>query len=249
MRILSQLATSGFRFNDSTGDGPLPLEWAQDRVSQDPRGSPCNNLPSLVGKTREQRCGCYGATNKGRKGTKPVSQHELISGQSIARIKFPASCGASLRSEYGHAPQLSVFVYLLGFKSARILCIEYSCIGDPEGKDLPVESSAFDRVDFDISDLGNGLEAIDIFNLADVLLNPFKMLSSVAPSSCEEWASVYASVTKRFIQACELPSNDPQRRSQILRSLKWYSVITQVIFRKPNRDKDRSVKVVNFRLR
>jgi hypothetical protein len=23
----------GFRFNDSTGDGPLPPEWAQDRVS------------------------------------------------------------------------------------------------------------------------------------------------------------------------------------------------------------------------
>ena len=53
-------------------------------------------------------------------------------------------------------------------------------------------------------------------------------------------------MTKRFIQACELPSNDPLRRSQILRSLKWY--ITQVIFRKPNRDKDRSVKIVNFRL-
>ena len=97
--------------------------------------------------------------------------------------------------------------------------------------------------------MGDGLEAIDIFNLADVLLNPFKMLSSVATSSCEEWASVYASVTKRFIQACELPSNDPLRRSQILLSLIWYSVITQVIFRKPNRDKDRSIKIVNFRLR
>jgi hypothetical protein len=112
--------------------------------------------------------------------------------------------------------------------------VDEESLDDPEGKDLPVESSAFDRVDFDISDLGDGLEAIDIFNLADVLLNPFKMLSSVAPSSCEEWASVYASVTKRFIQACELPSNDPLRRSQILRSLKWYSVINKVIFVKPN---------------
>ncbi len=63
------------------------------------------------------------------------------------------------------------------------------------GKDLPLESSAFDRVDFDISDLGGGLEVIDISNLADVLLNHLKMLSSVAPSSCEEWASVYASVS------------------------------------------------------
>ena len=122
-------------------------------------------------------------------------------------------------------------------------------LDDPEGKDLPVEASAFDRVDFDISDLGDGLKVIDIFNLADVLLNPFKMLSSVAPSSCEEWASVYASVTKRLIQACELSSNDPLRRTQILRSLKWYSVITQVIFRSPNRDKDRNIQIVNFRLR
>jgi len=87
-RIRNQLATSGFRFNDSTGDGPLPLEWARDRVSQDPRGSPCNNLPSLVGKTRERRCGCYGATKKGRKGTKPVPQHVLISG----RISHQVPC-------------------------------------------------------------------------------------------------------------------------------------------------------------
>ena len=53
--------TSGFRFNDSTGDGPLPPEWAQDRVSQGPRGSPCNNLPSLVGKSRGQCRDCYRA--------------------------------------------------------------------------------------------------------------------------------------------------------------------------------------------
>ena len=35
--------------------------WAQDRVSQDPRGSLCNNLPSLVGKSQGQCCDCYGA--------------------------------------------------------------------------------------------------------------------------------------------------------------------------------------------
>jgi hypothetical protein len=53
---------------------------------------------------------------------------------------------------------------------------EENSLDDPEGKDIPVETSAFDRVDLDISDLGDGLEAIDIFNLAEVLLNPFKML-------------------------------------------------------------------------
>ena len=42
-------------------------------------------------------------------------------------------------------------------------------LGDPNGKDLPVESSAFDRVDFETSDLVDGLEAIDNFNLADTL--------------------------------------------------------------------------------
>ena len=61
--------TSGSRFNDSTGDGSLPPEWAQDRVSQGPRGPPCNNLPSLVGKSRGQCRDCYRAatsTNKAR---------------------------------------------------------------------------------------------------------------------------------------------------------------------------------------
>ena len=72
-RIRNQFTTSGFRFNDSTGDGPLPLEWAQDRVSQDPRGSLCNNLPSLVGKAWGQCRDCYGATDEGLKErTKPV---------------------------------------------------------------------------------------------------------------------------------------------------------------------------------
>jgi len=72
-RIRNQLTTSGFRFNDSTGDGQLPLEWAQDRVSQDPRGSLCNNLPSLVGKAWGQCRDCYGATDEGLKErTKPV---------------------------------------------------------------------------------------------------------------------------------------------------------------------------------
>ena len=90
---------------------------------------------------------------------------------------------------------------------------------DPDGKDLPVEPSAFDRVDFEISDLVDGLKVIDNFNLADTLLNPFKLIPSVAPSSCEEWASTYSAVAKSLIQACELPLNDPLRGAQILRSV------------------------------
>ena len=46
--------------------------------------------------------------------------------------------------------------------------VDEESLDDPEGKDLPVETSAFDRADFDISDLGDGLEAIDIVNLAGV---------------------------------------------------------------------------------
>ena len=66
-----------------------------------------------------------------RKDAKELSRfRSMYSFLAEYRIKFPASCGASLRSEYDHAPQLSVFVCLLGFKSARILCIEYSCIGE-----------------------------------------------------------------------------------------------------------------------
>ncbi len=38
---------------------------------------------------------------------------------------------------------------------------------DPDGKDIPVEPSAFDNVDFDRSNLVDSLEAIDNFNLAD----------------------------------------------------------------------------------
>ena len=122
-------------------------------------------------------------------------------------------------------------------------------LDDPDGKDIPVESSAFDRVDFEISNMVDGLEAIDHFNLADTLLNPFKLLSLVSPSSCEEWASAYALAAKQLIQACERPSNDPLRRIQILRSVKWYCILPQVIFRNPNRDKERNIQIVNFRLR
>jgi hypothetical protein len=121
-------------------------------------------------------------------------------------------------------------------------------LDDPDGKDIPVESSAFDRADFDISSLVDDLQAIDIFNLSDTLLNPFKLLSYVPPSLCEEYASAYASVAKRLIQACELPLNDPLRRIQILRSLKWYSVFPQIIFRHPSRDKRRNTQIISVRL-
>ena len=46
--------------------------------------------------------------------------------------------------------------------------VDEESLDDTEGKDLPVDTSAFDRADFGISDLGDGLEAIDISNLADV---------------------------------------------------------------------------------
>ena len=109
--------TSGFRFNDSTGDGPLPPEWAQDRVSQGPRGSPCNNLPSLVGKSRGQCRDCYRAattTNKTRNkaGSAVRSQEDWRSASSTCILRVVSQLRNRLRT-------LHFAVYVLFY--ARIL--------------------------------------------------------------------------------------------------------------------------------
>jgi len=111
--------TSGSRFNDSTGDGSLPPEWAQDRVSQGPRGSPCNNLPSLVGKSRGQCRDCYRAatsTNKARnKAGSAVRTQKRLGDPRQA----PAFCGSSHSSELDCA----LCILRLTFWFTRAFCV------------------------------------------------------------------------------------------------------------------------------
>ena len=65
----------GSRFNDSTGDGPPPQGWAQDRVSQRPEGRLRNN-PFSGGKIAGAVCSCYGSTTVDEGGAGPGQRCE-----------------------------------------------------------------------------------------------------------------------------------------------------------------------------
>ena len=98
----------------------------KDWVSYGPRGPPCNNLPSLVGKTREQRRDCYGATTKGRKERSRFrSMYSFLANEShqISRIMWE-----SLRSEFDHAPWI-LLLNCLGFSPHAFCVIELVASG------------------------------------------------------------------------------------------------------------------------
>ena len=118
---------------------------------------------------------------------------------------------------------------------------------DPDGLDLPVETSAFDNPNFDPDSIPNNIEALDAFNLNDTFQNSFTSMKRVPFEAMEDWARAYSLVAQMLLDACKLLPSDPLYRVTMIRAAKWYSCLTQLILRQPGKGA-RDGKIVQTRL-
>ena len=95
----------GCRFNDSTGDGWLPQELAQDRVSQHPRGCLCNN-PYSGGKITGAAGSCYGSA---------IQDEASLAGHCSGRIPKAICHLGSLRRGLGSTQRINLCLYVCLF--------------------------------------------------------------------------------------------------------------------------------------
>ncbi len=111
---------------------PIPMSsrsispgWAQDRVSQDPKGSLCNNLPFQVGKSQGQCCDCYGAAIQA--GTSPVPHRIRGDSGTCSSLHFAWVPGKQQVSRPGI---LRGFPLLAGARARLVVFgIRNSCVG------------------------------------------------------------------------------------------------------------------------
>jgi len=118
---------------------------------------------------------------------------------------------------------------------------------DPDGLDLPLETSAFDNPNFDPASIPNSIEALDAFNLNDTFLNNFASMKRVPIAAMEDWARAYSLVAQMLLDACKLSPSDPSYRVSMIRAAKWCICLTQLIFRQPGKGA-RDGKIVQTRL-